>query len=1047
MIYILLWGVSRMKSKNEEYLDSLLQSLKKDANSGLSKIATDSGSPDDVSNLGDMIDSSSENNDLKEIGEMLGSLESGKLLDSGMESVLDSISAPADNSVPKYKVGEEISDSYEKDEDELALDKAIAEAEALGQGDLSGDFQTDNTLGDLNADPPIEDDDDALLEVAPEVPILDDFEEEGDSDYHESPEEILDDMMRNTPAEALGFDTTVPTESSDEMLNIDDMLDQGTGDVGHTGLDEGINLDGIDLEDSKDIASSDEVVDEINLGENREEGIDLEELKIEDIPEAELVTDNISFDEPAFDEPAAEEIKMEDSDEINLDDMMSESDLDAMLAGINTGEEAAAEPVSEEIPAEPVVADEAPAETVSDEIFEEEMADILNAEPSLDEISAEPVAETVSDEMSEEEMAELLNAEPSLDDAISEPSLEEGFEEPSLDEAFAEPTLDEALTEPSLDEVPEESMMEEIPEVPVMEDAPEEAVSEAAAEEAVEEALSEESAEEAVAEAASGEPAGETEEDPYENLSQEQIANLLSGEEPSDKMPEDLNLDDMPEEAPSEEAAIEQLDEAALEESLADFEEAMSKDSSSDEVLSDDADVNLESMDAELDNLLKDVGDEDGSDVDELGDIGSEADLDSMLADLGGEGGESSEEGDPSDVDMPDLDAFMNSLASDDIEDLENTAHIDEKEGAGADEINLDDLGVNLGEPSLDDGIAEGSDDEPSPEEIMEALGDEGLDEIGLSDDIPDPDEVEDNGGDYDEISLNVSGENPEEGEEGGKKKKKKGFLAAIFAALIKVLTQTDEDLNPKAAEGELASLTDENQQVLDELAAEDKKGKKEKKKKEKKEKKPKKEKPPKEKKQKPPKEKKPKKEKKKKVDDGQPEKALAPKKVAIAMLFAFSLGFLCWLPSILLPERITLNSAQAAIDNQDYVRAYQILYGQKLNEEQTLTYNQARVLARIDYYVKAYDNFIAMNMKDEAVDSLLKAMRMKKDIEMEADEFQVAGEVENVYSNIESILANDYGLSIQDIEEINALKEKPAYTKRIMEVTGTLKTLISSIE
>ena len=101
-----------MKSKNEEHLDKLLQSLKNDSNSGIAK-TTNKG--DDI-DLTEAISSSSENNDLNEIGQMLNQLDSGELLDSGMTSVLESISAPVDVTLPKYTIGEEIGEGYEKDD-------------------------------------------------------------------------------------------------------------------------------------------------------------------------------------------------------------------------------------------------------------------------------------------------------------------------------------------------------------------------------------------------------------------------------------------------------------------------------------------------------------------------------------------------------------------------------------------------------------------------------------------------------------------------------------------------------------------------------------------------------------------------------------------------------------------------------------------------------------------------------------------------------------------------------------------------------------------
>ncbi len=124
-------------------------------------------------------------------------------------------------------------------------------------------------------------------------------------------------------------------------------------------------------------------------------------------------------------------------------------------------------------------------------------------------------------------------------------------------------------------------------------------------------------------------------------------------------------------------------------------------------------------------------------------------------------------------------------------------------------------------------------------------------------------------------------------------------------------------------------------------------------------------------------------------------------------------------------------------------VTAYKLLYGKQLNEEQSLMYHQARVMTSAQYYFNAYKSYKAMKMEDEALDILLIAMKTKDSIMGEAEEFQVVNEVQSVYSNIESTLSSEYGLSSQDIAEINEIKTKPEYTRRIMEATGTIELIM----
>ncbi|WP_408071481.1 hypothetical protein [Butyrivibrio sp. JL13D10] len=722
-----------------------------------------------------------------------------------------------------------------------------------------------------------------------------------------------------------------------------------------------------------------------------EMGIDAGEAPTEEaVPEEMLPTEEAVPEEM----PAAEDISDPDA--------MATEDIDKMMAemGIDAGEA----PAEEAIPEEMVTA-EAPAEEA---VTEPGLEDI----PVVEDL---PEVESMADETPvEEQVAE----ETSVEEAPAQEQITDGA---SIEELMAEDLSDgESLT----DEAPveEASTEENSPEELVIDDLSLEDLGEPAVEAAVEESENAESAADIEA-AADLEAALDTE--PSEGLEVAEDAENAEGLEAAESV----------EASEGAEVAEGTASEEDLADAFAEFADAMSEGGTEGEAAAEDSDIDFESVSAELDDLLKDSGENLDDVAGEGEDIGSEMDLDSMLEDLGGSDSEAEAgESEPADVEMPDLDAIMNSLASDDVEDVESTAHIDEKEGGGADEISLDDMGLG------DEGEAGG--EEAPPEDILESMGEEGLDDIGLSDDIPDPDEVNDNGGDYDEIALRL-GEEPSEDEEGGKKKKKKRppFIFLIFAALFKVLTQTDEDLNPKSEEDELASLTDENQKVLDELSAED--GKKAKKEKKKKEKPPKKEKTPKEKKPKPPKKEKPKKEKKPAPDDGEPEKALAPKKVAIAMLFAFSIGVLFSLPAILLPGKIIMGRANSAYEKEDYATAYKLLYGKALNEEQSLMYHKARVMTSAQYYLNAYKNYKSMKMEDEALDILLISMKTKDTIIKEAEEFQVAAEVQSVYSNIESTLSTDYGLSAQDIKDINSIESKAEYTKRIMETTGTIEKIM----
>ena len=396
-------------------------------------------------------------------------------------------------------------------------------------------------------------------------------------------------------------------------------------------------------------------------------------------------------------------------------------------------------------------------------------------------------------------------------------------------------------------------------------------------------------------------------------------------------------------------------------------------------------------MEASLDTLM---GDEASAEDSTAGEVAEVSSADEAF-------GENSDKSGDEDVDMSDLDALMNSLASDEIEDIESTAAQDEEAGVSEeDELPKEDILEALTEEGFDEGEAE-----PSLEELAS------IPERSRDDDEPE--------------------ENGKKGKKAKKDKKDKKGLGVFLSNLFHTLTDEDEE-----NEG-LASLTDENQTVLNELAG-DEKPKKEKKKKEKK---PKKEKPPKEKKPKKEKPPKPKKEKKPKPpkDPGVPEKAMSPKKIAISGIFAASIGIFFMIPVLVLPDRIANEKAATAYTHKEYTTAYKMLYGKERTEDQTVIYEQSRVLAWAERYLAGYENYVAMNMEEEALDMLLMGMRNKGDLLEEAAKFNVEIQVQSVYDNIESLLSTNYGLTESDISEINSIKKERDYTIRLMEIVGTL--------
>ncbi len=306
---------------------------------------------------------------------------------------------------------------------------------------------------------------------------------------------------------------------------------------------------------------------------------------------------------------------------------------------------------------------------------------------------------------------------------------------------------------------------------------------------------------------------------------------------------------------------------------------------------------------------------------------------------------------------------------------------------------------------------------------------------------------AEETGDELETLLAEVAEQEPgaDEAEEKEKKEEKKpGF----FAKLMNFLLESDEDEDPVAAEvladgaGETGTVTDENKALLDELKEEDKKGKKKKKKDKKKGKKGKdgegegeegaegEEEGKKVKKKK-------KKEKKKKDEEevdlfAPPEKKLSKKKVIAVFAFCGTIAVCIVLLSSFLPNYTEMREAHVAYDHQDYAQVYELLYGKELDEQDEALFQRSNLILQMNRKLTSYENYVNLDMRLEALNALITGVERYQVVLPEAEAYNVAGEVSDIYAQILERLSADFGVSEADALEIIALEDDVDYSQRL---------------
>ena len=363
-------------------------------------------------------------------------------------------------------------------------------------------------------------------------------------------------------------------------------------------------------------------------------------------------------------------------------------------------------------------------------------------------------------------------------------------------------------------------------------------------------------------------------------------------------------------------------------------------------------------------------------------------------------------------VDLKDLDKIMDSLATDHIDDIEN-----------------------------EKGQASKEDIEALQAAMMDELGDQGQ-------------EGED--------SAHPLGKKRKERKKSGQKQGLFAKIKAFFASLSEDeeeeetadhLTQegsetkenkAEKDLatghegpkekNPAKEEEQLASLTEENSQVLKELNEEDAQAaekKKKKKKKPKKEKKPK----------KAPKPKKPK--KAPEPPQGPPPKRIPPKRIILVGVFAVTFGILVYLPSEVFPEPLVVKQAKSSYKKGEYWNTYKDLYGKAavLTKDQQEEFKKAEVISKMQRYYDEYADYSSVVGKEpEALNALIKGVGRYDEIYKEAKETgdpKVEEEVSNTYDDLVTALQDDYHLTDDLAKQLYAIEDPIEYTIRLQWITG----------
>ena len=349
-------------------------------------------------------------------------------------------------------------------------------------------------------------------------------------------------------------------------------------------------------------------------------------------------------------------------------------------------------------------------------------------------------------------------------------------------------------------------------------------------------------------------------------------------------------------------------------------------------------------------------------------------------------------------------------------------------------------------EDALQDNWGENLEDIPEKEDTYEPVEEDSLE------DIPEKDSLEDI---PEKNNQKRKKKNKKEKTDKTDKTDKTEKTPGFFSRLLQFLTEEDEtEENPQAVDlvplddgvETLGITSDENQEVLAQLAKEDQKGKKKKKKKGKKGEKEEvpadadnldEDEKPQETKKKQKKPKKEKKEKAPKMVDDTPTPKLSQKKVSATFLFAFTVMAAILVCCLFIPELFELKEARNAYYEGDYETCYRSLYGKKLSESDQIMYERSEFMMGIERRMDAYDSYCSVGDELRALDVLIQSVGGQREVLEKAGQYGLTSEAETAYQEILQLLNEKYQLTEEEILKICAYRQDALYTLHLKAIVA----------
>ncbi len=176
---------------------------------------------------------------------------------------------------------------------------------------------------------------------------------------------------------------------------------------------------------------------------------------------------------------------------------------------------------------------------------------------------------------------------------------------------------------------------------------------------------------------------------------------------------------------------------------------------------------------------------------------------------------------------------------------------------------------------------------------------------------------------------------------------------------------------------------------------------------------------------------------KKKLEEEAKKEPKVKINKLGIVVVFTFfgSIVYLVIMGSMSVFYKNSLENSRKQFNQGNYEAAYEEIAGLDIKAKDKEYYQKVRVLQKLNMQLRNCDNYIIIDMKGEALNSLISGINIY-DSEIEyAKKIGVEKEYENIYINILIKLTDKFGLTEEQAREIASIHDYDEYTAKIDEL------------